>query len=356
MNQSMFSEGGPYDIRRTGHDQYTMKITLPTDEYGRTAHQCPNPECSPGYFKVKNGTGIVGGQEEAFCPYCRHSASPGDFTTSEQERYINDIVEREAYKGVEKMLGNALGLGPSGSRRIGGGMLSIDLTMKSSPLPSIRRPFEEEIQRTVVCPHCGLDHAVFGIAIWCADCGKDIFLTHVEAELAVISAMLSDVERRRAILGQRVAARDLENCLEDTVSIFEAVLKAITARNLRNNGKSDEDIQTFAKRSGTTFQSLDRTATLLLSEFALDVKTAFSPDVFQSLKNTYEKRHPITHNLGVVDRKYIERGLSAEREGREIRVTSNEVKKAIDATQDLVRLIYAHLIPQQDEKNSGKSL
>ncbi len=353
MNHSLFSEGGPYNIRRTGHDAYTMKISLPTDEQGRTARQCPNTECSPGYFKVKNGTGIVDGQEEAFCPYCRNKASPGDFTTPEQERYAKDIVEQEAYRGVEKMLGNALGLGSSGSKRIDGGMFSIDLSMKSSPLPSIRRPFEEEIQRTVACPHCGLDHAVFGIAIWCADCGRDIFLTHVEAELAVISAMLSDVERRRTILGQRVAARDLENCLEDTVSIFEAVLKSLTTRHLRLMGKTDDDIQAFVKKSGMAFQNLDRTAALLLSEFAFDVKSAVPPDIFQKLKTTYEKRHPITHNLGVVDRKYIERGLSAEREGREIRVTANEVKTAMDATYDLVRIIYVQLIPQLPEQNSG---
>ena len=353
MNHSIFSEGGPYDIHRTGNDEYTLKITLPTDDHGRTARQCPNTECSPGYFKVKNGTGIVGGQEEAFCPYCRHAASPGDFTTPEQERYAKDIVEREAYRGVEKMLGNALGLGPSGSRRIGGGMLSIDLTMKSGPLPSIRRPFEDEIQRTVVCPHCGLDHAVFGMAIWCADCGRDIFLTHVAAELAVISAMLSDVERRRTLLGQRVAARDLENCLEDTVSIFEAVLKSLTTRHLRLRGQADDDVQAFVKKSGMAFQNLDRTAALLLSDFAFDVKSAISPDIFQKLKTTYEKRHPITHNLGVVDRKYIERGLSAEREGREIRVTADEVKSAIDATYDLVRIIYVQLITQPPEQNAG---
>ena len=211
---------------------------------------------------------------------------------------------------------------------------------------------EEEIQRAVICPHCGLDHAVFGIAVWCADCGRDIFLTHVQAEFAVISAMLSDVERRRADLGQRVAARDLENCLEDTVSIFEAVLKALTVRHLRSKTRTDENIQTYLKKVGTTFQNLDRTATLLSSEFAINMQDGLPLDLIPKLKATFEKRHPITHNLGVVDRKYIERGLSAEREGREIRVTKIEVEAAIASTEELLRSLYSRLVTTMEEKNT----
>ena len=165
MTDSLFREGGPYRIRRTGHDQYTFNITLPTDEHGRIARQCPSQDCSPGYFKVKNGTGITAGQSIAYCPYCRHQDAPDGFATPEQVRYAKDIMMREAQKGIQGMLGNALGIGPSGSKKLGGGMFSIEMSLKSSPLPYVHRPFEEEIQRAVTCPQCGLDHAVFGIAV-----------------------------------------------------------------------------------------------------------------------------------------------------------------------------------------------
>jgi hypothetical protein len=46
---------------------------------------------------------------------------------------------------------------------------------------------------------------------------------------------------------------------------------------------------------------------------------------FRELVHTFEKRHPITHNLGVIDRKYLERMRSAEHEGREVMVTPDEI-------------------------------
>ena len=110
MNQSLFREGGPYGIQKTGHDQYTFNISLSADEHGQVARQCPNKGCSPGYFKVKPSMGVVGEQQLAYCPYCRHQDSPNDFATQEQVRYAKSIMAREAHKGIQDMLGKALEL------------------------------------------------------------------------------------------------------------------------------------------------------------------------------------------------------------------------------------------------------
>ena len=66
MTDSIFKEGGPHKIRRTGHDQYSMNISIPEDADGRVARECPNDFCSPGYFKVTQGTGITEGHDQAF--------------------------------------------------------------------------------------------------------------------------------------------------------------------------------------------------------------------------------------------------------------------------------------------------
>jgi len=349
MSDSIFREGGPYSVRRKTGDQFAFNISIPTDEHGRIARQCPSDICSPGYFKVKSGTGITGGQEVAFCPYCRHSAEPGEFKTEEQLRYAKDVVLREAHKGIQDMFGKALGLGPSGSKKIGGGFISMEMTYKPGSLPSVRRPMEDEIRRDVVCPHCGLDHAVFGIAIWCADCGKDIFLTHVETELTVISKMLSDIDRRRSDLGPRVAARDLENSLEDMVSIYEAVLKALVTRHLKESGATDEEIRSCLKKKvGNAFQNIDRGAEIFKTEFNLDLFEELSPDSRRSLKSTFDKRHPITHNLGVVDRKYLERALSDDEEGKEVRVTKTEIEESVSAVLRLIRFAHSKLVKPVD--------
>lgn len=338
----MFREGGPHNIRRDGPDRYSMSVSLPVDENGRTARECPHPECSPGYFKVKGGTGITEGQERAYCPYCRHEAEPNDFVTKEQLRYAEDLLVQEAHKGVDDMLKDALGLGPSGKKVLGGGFLSIEMSVKPGHKKPVRRPFEEEVRRDVVCPHCGLDHSVYGLATWCADCGADIFLAHVEAELSVIRAMLGDVVRRREILGSRVAARDIENCLEDTVSVFEAVLKILVRRHLTDR-MSAEDFERLFKTIGNAFQSIDRSESFFTATIGVPLFEHFTQEEIDALDCIFQKRHPITHNLGVVDRKYIEKARSAEDEGKEVLVTAEEILRAIEISTRVFASIHGRM-------------
>lgn len=203
MHEKLFREGGPYTVRRTGRDNYTMSIPLPTDAEGRIARSCPSETCSPGYFKVKPGTGINCGQTVVYCPYCGREGEPSDYTTKNQIRYAKDVMECEAHEGIGRMLKEALGIGASGKKLLSDGLIKIDLSLKQGSRPTVHRPFEEALQRTILCTNCGLDHAIFGLAVWCPDCGQDIFLTHVEMELAVVKTMLSDVKRRENDLGSR---------------------------------------------------------------------------------------------------------------------------------------------------------
>lgn len=207
MTRKLFRPGGELGVRDLGGDRYRMSISLPKDDDGRMARECPNKECSPGYFKVTPGTGITENHELAFCPYCRHPAEPNDFGTAEQQRYAEDLIMREVQKNLNGVIKDAFGLGANGRRKLGGGLVSIEMSLKESRLPYVHRPFEDEVRRDVVCPHCTLDQTVFGLAVWCADCGADIFMSHIAAEIAVTRQMIDDVQRRNELFGKRVAAR-----------------------------------------------------------------------------------------------------------------------------------------------------
>jgi hypothetical protein len=342
MNRRLFRPGGPLNIRDISGDQYRATINLPMDSDGRIARECPDASCSPGYFKVKPGTGITGAQVSAFCPYCRHEAEPNDFATVEQQRYARELVMREARRGVDNMIRDALGLNSSGRRKLGGGLISMEISLKSAPLPHVWQPFEDEVRRDVVCPSCALDHTVFGLATWCGDCGADIFLTHVATELAVVRSMVSDIDRRRETLGRRVAAKDMENCLEDAVSIFEAAMKAITRRHLVASGATPENVEALMKKVGNAFQNIARAGEMLRTILGVSTVPAVPWD---ELGASFAKRHPITHNLGVVDRTYLERAQSAEREGREVRITAAEVGKALDHVLAAASAVHGLLFP-----------
>jgi hypothetical protein len=320
-----------------------MSIGIPTDDEGRLARECKAADCSPGYFKVMPGTGIVEGQEIAYCPYCRHSDRPRDFVTQEQVRYAKDMAIEEAKQGVNQMLAKALGLGTSGRRSMGGGLVNLEISMKTLPRRPVRRPYEEDVRRDVVCPHCSLDHSVYGLATWCPDCGEDIFLTHVATELSVIRSMVADVPRRREQLGIRAAAKDLENSLEDTVSICEATVRHQVRRHMVASGKASDDIDKFFKRVGNAFQNVDRTEQILREHFNVDAFSSLALEEKQLLEETFAKRHLITHNLGVIDRKYLENARNAQEEGREVLVNESDIPSAIELLTRVFADIHKHL-------------
>jgi hypothetical protein len=344
----LFREGGPHRVKRIAKDRYRMAVSLPTDEDGRLARECPNADCSPGYFNVKCGTGIIAEQTAAYCPYCKRSADPNDFSTEEQLRYAKDLILREAHRGLGGMVQDALGIGPSGKRKFNGGLVSIEMSYKAGPLPYVRQPYEDEVRRDVVCPHCALDQTVFGLATWCADCGRDIFLSHIAAELEVTRRMLGDISRRRELLGKRVAAKDLENCLEDAVSIFEAAMKVIVRRVLLGRGEMPEKVDANLRQLSNTFQNIARTHAQLKRLFDYDV---VEDNNWATLTVAFEKRHPITHNLGVVDRKYLERTQVAERQGREVRITPTEVEALLSAVREAIERVYQDLVTDTAETN-----
>lgn len=345
VGNDLLREGGPYRVRKVGGDQYSLSIPIPTDTAGLTARECPDDACSPGYFKVRIGTGLTA-QEIAYCPYCRRAAEPSDFMTEAQAEYTQQIVAREALAGASRMFRDALGLGPSGKKKIGGGLLSIELSMKSTRLPPVGRLIEEELRRDVRCGACTLEHAVYGLAVWCPDCGGDIFLTHLKAELDVLRKVLAAVDTRRETLGQRVAARDIENTLEDLVSVCEATLKFVVRRHLWSTGRTQNDVATiFDRQIRNGFQNLERARQLFNEHTAAVLGRSLAEAALASLTSTFEKRHPIAHNLGVIDRKYLTRVQSGEVEGSEVRVTAHEVGDAIDVCEKMLADAYIQLFP-----------
>jgi len=138
--------------------------------------------------------------------------------------------------------------------------------------------------------------------------------------------------------------------LEDVVSVYEAVLRALVIRELGNRAKEAADVQDILKRRvGNKLQSVPLSQTIIGELLGLNLFESFQQKDIDCLRQTFEKRHPITHNLGVVDRKYLERLRTAEREGREIFVTPEEVTSAIAFVMKIVTELHCRLFNSASE-------
>jgi hypothetical protein len=160
--------------------------------------------------------------------------------------------------------------------------------------------------------------------------------------------MLSDVDRRREQFGPRVAAKDIENCLEDTVSIYEAVLRVMVIRYLKKQGIAEEEIRYKIKKIGNAFQSIRRSEDIFRLEFNTALFDGIDMQNIERLSDIFEKRHPIAHNLGVVDRKYLEKMRAAESEGKEIRVKPEEILLAISVSHKIFTSLHERIFGEMN--------
>jgi hypothetical protein len=95
------------------------------------------------------------------------------------------------------------------------------------------------------------------------------------------------------------AARDIENCLEDLVSIYEAVLRALFTRCLRGRGVAEEELQSIlAKKIANRFQNVRFSGEIIERELGLNPFETTSEQTFRELVHTFEKRHP-SHTISV---------------------------------------------------------
>ena len=346
----LFREGGPFKVRRTGPNEHEVSVPVPLDEAGMFGRTCPNEECAPGYFKVKAGTGVLG-PHDGFCPYCGQRSASAEFHTKDQWRYAKEVAVEEAVDGLGHIVKDKLRLGSDGRRTIGGGLVSFDLSLTGGSRSPVQHPREEVLRRDVICDGCGLAHAVFGLAVWCPDCGKDIFVAHVKEEFETVRRIVGDVGEREKRLGVRVAVRDLENALEDVVSILECSLKALIRRGLCER-VGDADAEKSVSAMGNACQNLARAEKEVREKLSIELFEGIEDERLARNQVVFEKRHPITHNLGIVDPKFLRRVRSGGSLGREVWVNSDEVLEAVRLVEDLVVNLQSRLFATQDNSSA----
>lgn len=308
-------------LRTTNLESLGTQFSVPIkpDKDGYLGRECPVKECL-GYFKITPGTGIKG-PAPCHCPYCGHEGAQNTFFTQEQIEYAKSIVLRKVTDALHQDLKSL----EFDHKPVGFG-IGLSLKVKASaPLP-IRYYREKELETAVVCDHCTLRYAIYGVFGWCPDCG-------VHNSLQIL---IKNLELARKELGisataeQELADHLIGDALENAVSAFDGFGRELCKR------KSVE----------IRFQNLAGARRRVQHAFSLDFADGLRPDEWETACRAFQKRHLLAHKMGVIDDEYVQKGNDPSAiVGRRITLTKIEVETCIGIVETMGRRLFTGILP-----------
>jgi len=334
----IFNDMRKYRTGRSPEGNHLFSVPLKPDEDGMIGRECPKDECQPKYFKMSMTIPDeicekIGdfSQIDVTCPYCGTIDNMQHYHTRSQIEWIESMMLRDVAKTVQDMFKSSFKPSPPTSK----GMFSISITYKPGHLPSVRHYVEDRLKRTVVCDNCRYNYAVYGISFNCPLCGEGNLLQHLNRSADIIKVLLEEHERIGRERGPEVGCQMVGNALEDMVGLFETFLKHIYTYEIKRR-LSSEVAETKITKIRGNFQQLEGAETLFLEdlEFALLAKCDQKDRAF--LQDQFLKRHVLTHNLGLIDKKYIEKAQAYKKQGEELDIEPGDVLRALELVKDII--------------------
>lgn len=324
-----------------GHDQFI--IPLRPDEDGMIGRECPDKECQPRYFKIfvpesekeknekiEKEESEELSQSEIICPYCGRRGNMQEFHTKEQIEWIKSMIERDLFRSIQDTFKKALK--PSRSRT--GSFLNIEF--KPGRLPSVRHYIEEKLKREVACNKCGQKYAIYGIALHCPFCGGGHIIIHYERSKQIILSLLDSGDVILEKGGKEAFHHHLGNCLEDVVSLFEGFHKSLYSKAIRDRGSREEAKEKISKMK-TNFQRLSGAEKFFRKDLSIEIFAPLTDSEREFLEELFLMRHVITHNLGLVDKKFQEKARSLQRRGEELEISKPDIEKGLNLVDNVIR-------------------
>jgi hypothetical protein len=195
--------------------------------------------------------------------------------------------------------------------------IGISVKVEGGNRTPIHRYREQDLETEVVCGACTLRYAVFGVFAFCPDCGQHNSPQILEANLDLVRKMLD----LAATLEPDIAAKLIENALEDCVSAFDGFGRELASVHEALASKP----KALARLS---FQDLDGARQKVMDAFSLDMSTLLAPADWDVARIAFQKRHVVAHRMGVVDSEYVRKtGDPRARLGQKVSLDPDEIER-----------------------------
>jgi hypothetical protein len=136
---------------------------------------------------------------------------------------------------------------------------------------------------------------------------------------------------------QELAGKLIENALEDCISSFDGFGREICRIHAQKTANS-------AKAEKISFQNLDGVKQNLNELFTLDLAAGLTAEEWKIAVRGFQKRHLLSHKMGVVDIEYIRKSSDARAvAGRKVSVSVEEVREIVGIVDRLARYLAAEV-------------
>lgn len=322
-------------------DSFTLGVTLPGGEDGLWLMRCPQHPTDHVFKIVVTQNEDADETSDLYCPYCGHHEDELWPFAPDQEARLQTAAQAAAEQYIAAELNNMLskafgGRSRSSSRRSG---FSIEMTYKPGRPPPRRTlpTFEvEETRRTMQCGVCDERFAVYGLALYCPNCGQMApaqqfaELIRVQQDrLAALDALSAD--HRQALADSGVLTTIYESTLKDGFSALETYLK----------GRFTTDAPTVSlNRKGAVFQRLDDAADLYHDHLGVDLPALVGFDSWTHLARVAALRHLLVHSAGIVDSKFLNRLPDwPQQVGQKVHINEHDAHRFLEVLADLAAAV-----------------
>lgn len=235
------------------------------------------------------GTGLPG-DPGCTCPYCGHHADHDQFWTKDQIEYVRSYAANYMTKTVLKEL-KKLELKYRPPRR--GLGIGFGFKVRGRP-PPVRFYQERELETRIECKICTLSYAVYGVFGFCPDCGVHNSQQILEKNFEIVSKMLDMASSVEADLHEHLIGDALENAVSSFDGFGREICR-IHAAKASDPGKAES----------ISFQNPKGAQKNILALFVIDIAAPLTADEWDFVHRGFQKRHVITHKMGVIDDAYV---------------------------------------------------
>ena len=331
-------------------DNFSMEVSIPTDEDGYLDRECPNEVCKATFKVLIDDWKDKVRDEEVFCPLCGYTATSDEWFTESQLEYMQGAFLAEFQPILDNEMKRMARDFNRGMPK--GGLISVSMSYKPSrPVAMVPLEVAELMRQRYACESCGCRYVAIGAAFFCPSCGHNSARTALVETLATIRRLPEVRIALESGLDRDAVANAYRMILEENVGKLVAAFQRFAESAFEVLPNAGD----FSPRRNL-FQNLPQSSDLWGQSIGVRYESMLAPGEWEELQRYFQQRHVLAHKDGIVDEDYLENtGDRHYQSGQRLVIKESDVLRFTDIVDKITtNLQFACTDSVESERNNDQ--